>query len=202
MTASVRILTTSSVDSSPAILLVNGDGSKILVNCGEGCQRSFLEHSQKLSSVKAVCLTHLKYDSLGGLPGMILTVSDSMAAAMEEANSKLNASNGSNGGGNGSNAKNMQQQQQQANQGEALPELNLIGPRGVNHFLHSLRHFMRRDKFHLNVSEGPCQTVEPSSKRKSKLKKKGSEEPPLSFTIESIAMPNECARVSPMCLLS
>jgi ribonuclease Z len=194
MTASVRILTTSSVDSSPAILLVNGDGSKILVNCGEGCQRSFLEHSQKLSSVKAVCLTHLKYDSLGGLPGMILTVSDSMAAAMEEANSKLNASNG---GGNGSNAKDMQQQQQQQQQqagsvqDEALPELNLMGPRGVNSFLYSLRHFMRRDKFHLNVSEGPCKTVEPSSKRKSKLKKKGSEEPPLSFTINSIAMPNE-----------
>jgi ribonuclease Z len=203
MTASVRILTTSSVDSSPAILLVNADGSKILVNCGEGCQRSFLEHSQKLSTVKAVCLTHLRYDSLGGLPGMILTVSDAMAAAaMEEANSKWSASNS----GNGSNAKDIQQQQQAgrpsnlntnntevepSGQDEVLPGLDLMGPRGINSFLHSLRHFMRRDKFKMHVSEGPCKTVEPSSKRKKKTKKKGAEEPPMAFTIQSISMPNE-----------
>jgi ribonuclease Z len=196
MTCSVRILTTSSVDSSPAILLINADGSKILVNCGEGCQRTFLEHSARLSSVQAVCLTHLRYDTLGGLPGMILTVSDAAAAsAVENAKSKLSGpttteevNNGKAKAGfsNNSNSKSAGP----FGQDEDLPGLDLLGPKGINSFLHSLRHFMRRDKFKLRVSEGPSKTVEPVN-RKKKTKKKGSEETVMAFTIQSIAMPKE-----------
>jgi ribonuclease Z len=76
MTASVRILSTSSVDSAPAILIISPDGSKILVNCGEGTQRTFLEHGQKVSSIRAVCLSHLHHTAIGGLPGVLLTFAD------------------------------------------------------------------------------------------------------------------------------
>lgn len=145
MTASVRILTTSSVDSNPAILLVEPDGSKILINCGEGSQRSFLDSQQRVSTVKAVCLTHLSYESIGGLPGMILTASDVQNATIENAKAaaaaKVRKSN---------------------NSTQLLPPfptdtaqgLNVFGPEGTNSFLKSLRHFMRRDSFRLNVHEG------------------------------------------------
>ena len=79
MTSCLRVLSTQELDSFPSILLVSPNGKKILVNCGEGCQRIFLEHGQKVSSIDTVCLTHLGHESLGGLPGMILTASGSLS---------------------------------------------------------------------------------------------------------------------------
>ena len=77
MTSFVRILTTASVDSTPSFLLVAPNGDKILVNCGEGCQRAFLEASGlKLKTVKRICLTRLHPTVLGGLPGLLLTLAD------------------------------------------------------------------------------------------------------------------------------
>lgn len=91
MTSYVRILTTASVDSTPSLLVVGTNGDKILVNCGEGCQRAFLEASGlRLKSVKRVCLTHLHPTALGGLPGLMLTSADAnenatvALAAMEQ----------------------------------------------------------------------------------------------------------------------
>ena len=43
MTTTIRILTTSTLDSSPSVLLTSPNGGKILINCGDGCQRTFLE---------------------------------------------------------------------------------------------------------------------------------------------------------------
>ena len=188
MTASVRILTTSSVDSSPAILLVAPDGSKILVNCGEGCQRSFLEHSQRLSTVKAICLTHLGHEAVGGLPGAILTTAD--AAAATEAHTVI--------------AQAQQQQQQQQAKGGTdsmkkqftdnepkLPDLEIVGPQGTQQFLRSLRHFMRRDRFKVHAHEGAvdnlCPVKQPN-KRKGK-KKGGDTSVDLAFRIKSLAFP-------------
>src|SRR5210317_425042 len=92
MTASIRVLTTSSLDSSPSLLIVSPNGSKTLINCGEGCQRSFLESSSskavvgslRVSSVNRICLTHIDHDAVGGLPGMILTTADVAEAAAIE----------------------------------------------------------------------------------------------------------------------
>lgn len=37
---------------------------------------------------------------------------------------------------------------------EGIPDLEIIGPEGINTFLHALRHFMRRDRFRVHAHEG------------------------------------------------
>lgn len=157
MTCLVRILTTKSVDSSPAILLISPDGSKTLVNCGEGCQRVFLEYGQKLSTVNRVCLTHLSHDSIGGLPGLILTTADIVKAAMGEARAKLEPA-------------------EVGNLSNDLPGILLVGPVGTQKFVSSLRHFMRRSAFEVQVQEGEF-FESTKDKQKNKSKGTGSERP-------------------------
>lgn len=191
MSASVRILTTSSVDSSPAILLVAPNGSKILVNCGEGCQRAFLEHSQRLTTVQAICLTHLGPDAVGGLPGAILTTADGAAAAdaegiveqqkKKEQQQKLSSASMLKG-------KNSQKQASTKNENAAQrPDLEIVGPSGTQMFLNSLRHFMRRESFKVHVHEGFIENLCPSKQsRKGKKKKFESAADEFSFTIQSL----------------
>lgn len=73
MTAVVRYL------SGDSLIIVAPDGSKILINCQEGCQRSFLEYSQRLSTVSCICLSSARQEHAGGLPGALLTILDSTA---------------------------------------------------------------------------------------------------------------------------
>lgn len=153
MTCLVRILSTKTVDSSPSILLISPDGSKTVVNCGEGTQRLFLEHGQKMSTMNRVCLTHLSHDSIGGLPGAILTTADIVKAAIADAKAALESE------------KNKQSQ--------TLPGLDLIGPVGTYKFIRSLRHFMRRDNFEVKVREGEYFESKLSAPKKNK-KGKGS----------------------------
>jgi len=168
MTASLRILTTASLDSDPSLLIVSPDGSKTLVNCSEGCQRSFLESTHasgagvgtlRVSSVNRVCLTHLGHGALGGLPGMILTtadVVDNLAKEMRRGNGKGN-DGGNRGGRNNRNRKRKNGSlisNGDGGEGEGAPDLEIVGPEGTGPFLHSLRHFMRRDRFKVHVHEG------------------------------------------------
>ena len=194
MTCSVRILSTTSVDSSPAILLVAPNGDKILVNCGEGCQRVFLEFSQKLSTVHRICLTHLSHSTLAGLPGMILTSADvATASAVAQAKQKAVAS--------GNNESKLQPQHQptpkrtvSSSSEEHRPGLDIIGPVGIEAFVHSLRHFMRREAFDLRLHPGEYfqrRPPEPSAKRrkpssKTNTKNRATEE--VDFHIQSIAI--------------
>jgi Metal-dependent hydrolases of the beta-lactamase superfamily III len=143
MTASVKVLTTSTIDSSPSILIVSPNGHKTLVNCGEGCQRSFLESTDRVRSVNQICLTHIGYTATGGLPGMILTSAD---AAQASANSLKDAENKNSDHENSCNK-------------DIVGTLRLIGPHGLKDFAHSLRHFMRRDRFPLIVHEGVYHSV-------------------------------------------
>jgi ribonuclease Z len=181
MTAAVRILTTSSMDSSPSILLIAPDGSRILVDCGEGCQRSFLEYRERLSTVRAVCISHLSASALGGLPGMILTSADSIQASVTSAPT-ADARQQAKGGGaceaswssssspvaaalqavspsrrrrrsattESSNFLSLEENEQQ----EQQQDLTLLGPVGMKDFMHALRHFVRREKFHIQIREG------------------------------------------------
>ena len=182
MTSAVRVLTTRTVDSSPAILLVGPDGSKTLVNCGEGCQRSFLEHSQKLASVNRVCLTHLAHDSIGGLPGMILTSADAAQGARLDLMAATASSN-NNSSSNNSNNKRKQQAPIHLNSNknnDTLPllgDLELLGPTGTQMYVRSLRHFVRRDDFTIRIREGsycvtPATSSEVLSKKQRNNKKK------------------------------
>jgi len=143
MTCSIRILTTFTVDSSPALLLVSPNGDTTLVNCGEGCQRSFLETSGlRTRSVTRVCLTHIGHDAIGGLPGMVLTTADVAIAAA--------ASVAALQGESTTPAKRKAPDEEEND----MVGLDVVGPEGTQAFLHSLRHFMRRDKFQLRVKEG------------------------------------------------
>jgi ribonuclease Z len=175
MTASVRILSTSSLDSTPTIVLVAPDGSKVLINCGEGCQRIFLEQSQKLASVTTVCLCHLGHEAIGGLPGMILTSADVTATAVAAAAAnKTKIANSKRANPHPSEvlenilARNDHSNLQDtttpvmamSSNDHSTPSLNLVGPVGIKHFMHSLRHFMRRDQFKVDIHEGSMNSTD------------------------------------------
>ena len=49
----------------------------MLFNCGDGAQRLCMEHHVRLAKLKNVFLSEIRPHAVGGLPGMILTVSDS-----------------------------------------------------------------------------------------------------------------------------
>ncbi len=189
MTSCLRVLSTQELDSFPSILLVSPNGKKILVNCGEGCQRIFLEHGQKVSSIDTVCLTHLGHESLGGLPGMILTASDVLKMATESAKQAAIVA-----------SQQRQQNQKQPsksngstrdNNSSALPiqpGLKILGPRGTHTFFRSLRHFMRRDFFSIDIREGSCLLGGPSSQGSRKNNKKSSSNPESeSFKMQSFS---------------
>ena len=147
MTASVRVLTTQTMDSSPALLLIDPRGQRTLIQCGEGTQRSFLEHGQKLSSVTRVCLTHIRHDSVGGLPGMMLTSADAAKAAHVAAATTVGG-----GGGAGGNQASSKSSSSKALQ---LDGLELLGPATTTRqYVRSLRHFCRRDDFPIAIREG------------------------------------------------
>ena len=189
MTASIRILTTSSLDSNPSLLIVSPNGSKTLINCGEGCQRSFLESATATSagvakltagSVTRVCLTHIGHEAVGGLPGMILTTADVVDSVVREMQAKANkkrggvdassgpknsndnrryAGNNNNSSQTGNTNSNRDDRKRNfgslvSNDQEGTPDLEIVGPEGTATFLHSLRHFMRRDRFKVHAHEG------------------------------------------------
>ena len=189
MTSCVRVLSTQELDSFPSILLVSPNGKKILVNCGEGCQRIFLEHGQKVSSIDTVCLTHLGHESLGGLPGMILTASDVLKMATESAKQAATVA---------SQQRQQNQKQQSKSNGSAndnnssalpiQPGLKILGPQGTRTFFRSLRHFMRRDSFSIDIREGACLLGGPSSQGSRKKNKKSSSNPESeSFKMQSFS---------------
>eukprot|EP00536_Pseudo-nitzschia_multiseries_P004462 jgi/Psemu1/253636/estExt_Genewise1Plus.C_740055 len=146
MTSSVRVLSTQTLDSSPSILLVAPNGKKTLVNCGEGCQRIFLEFGQKVATIDRVCLTHLGHATIGGLPGMILTASDVLKQATDHAKQAA-AGRGNRKDNNNNNNNN------NTSSSPIQPGLKLLGPSGTYRFFRSLRHFMRRDSFWIDIQE-------------------------------------------------
>lgn len=201
MTAVVRILTVSTVDSSPAILLVAPDGGKILVNCGEGCQRSFLETAQRISTVQAVCLTHLSHDSVGGLPGMILTAADAAAATEKNGKDTDTASSGPTTIPTEKNQRQQRRQHHKQTEIGDLPGFDLIGPVGTKKFLHSLRHFMRRDRFCVSVHEGGDvkKKVRPRSLDKRHKKKSKADPHAFGFSIQSFSFQSSEERTLHRC---
>ena len=169
MTSSIKILTTSTLDSSPSIILIAPNGKHTLINCGEGCQRSFLDtrsdginensatqggrQGLRIRAIDQICLTNISHAEVGGLPGMILTSAD---AAGENSKSKkkkdeiININTGPK-----KRSRLMHEGQWSGrNKKKAIADLEIIGPSGLNAFMHSLRHFMRRDNFDISVKEG------------------------------------------------
>lgn len=163
MTTSLRVLSVGSRDfCSPALLLVGPTGRKILVNCGEGCQRAILEYKQSLRSIGHVALCSLNAHYLGGLPGFILTSSDTNTAAINAAleHKATAATNREKQQRQGKNSKyNNSARASLALKTEGIKKhqpLEIIGPIGTKKFVHALRHFMHRGmtKLPINIREG------------------------------------------------
>jgi len=77
---------------------------------------------------------------------------------------------------------------------DGIPDLEIVGPVGTKTFLHSLRHFMRRDRFNVHTYEGQFDSSKlnntsqrhignPNKRAKKKMQKDNEE---TSFTVESI----------------
>eukprot|EP00814_Leptocylindrus_danicus_P006352 CAMPEP_0116013760 /NCGR_PEP_ID=MMETSP0321-20121206/5906_1 /TAXON_ID=163516 /ORGANISM="Leptocylindrus danicus var. danicus, Strain B650" /LENGTH=854 /DNA_ID=CAMNT_0003483347 /DNA_START=113 /DNA_END=2678 /DNA_ORIENTATION=+ len=163
MTTSLRVLSVGSRDfCSPALLLVGPTGRKILVNCGEGCQRAILEYKQSLRSIGHVALCSLNAHYLGGLPGFILTSSDTNTAAINAAleHKAIAAANREKQQRQGKNSKNNNNTRASSTlktEGNKMHQpLEIIGPIGTKKFVHALRHFMHRGmtKLPINIREG------------------------------------------------
>ncbi|KAJ1613480.1 mbl domain-containing protein [Cryptosporidium canis] len=59
---------------SPPSLILTYNGSKCLVNVGENVQRYCFEHKIKLSKLRSIVLTTVSVETVGGLPGLLLTL--------------------------------------------------------------------------------------------------------------------------------
>ncbi|KAH7472645.1 Zinc phosphodiesterase ELAC protein 2 [Phytophthora ramorum] len=75
MVVHVQILSVQSVETAPCLLL-STETRRFLFNVGDGTQRLCMEHHVRLAKLQQVFLTELRSHAVGGLPGMVLTVSD------------------------------------------------------------------------------------------------------------------------------
>ncbi len=58
-------------------LLINYQGRKILIDCGEGTQVAMRKMNTGFKSIDIICLTHLHGDHIFGLPGLLTTMGNS-----------------------------------------------------------------------------------------------------------------------------
>ncbi len=126
---------------------------------------------------------------------MILTTADASAVAI----AYQFATDGAQGNNDTKAQPGMKQIQQKDTLNDEPSGLDIIGPVGTQQFIHSLRHFMRREKFPLRVHEGlVTHQAETSNRRKRKRKRKHSEqeEDSFKFTVRSVAVADDEGRQS------
>lgn len=71
----VQALGLATPESSPAVV-VGTDTSRYIFNVGEGLQRFSMEHRVRLVKAEGFFFTSIGTETLGGLPGMLLTLAD------------------------------------------------------------------------------------------------------------------------------
>ncbi|KAI8920004.1 beta-lactamase-like protein [Powellomyces hirtus] len=81
MRYSVKVLGTDTVDASPTVML-DFESGRYLFNCGEGTQRFCHEHKVGIRKVDQIFLTRVAWETVGGLPGMLLTLADAGASSL------------------------------------------------------------------------------------------------------------------------
>ncbi|KAI7804020.1 zinc phosphodiesterase ELAC protein 2, partial [Triplophysa rosa] len=74
-TVYVQVLGAGSRDNGPS-LYVFSEYNRYLFNCGEGTQRLMQEHKVKIARLDNIFLTRMRWETVGGLSGMILTLKD------------------------------------------------------------------------------------------------------------------------------
>ncbi|EDW02052.1 GH20113 [Drosophila grimshawi] len=63
-------------NGSPSAVYLFTDQSRYLFNCGEGTQRLAHEHKTRLSRLEQIFVTRNTWKTVGGLPGLALTIQD------------------------------------------------------------------------------------------------------------------------------
>ena len=76
-----QVISGRTVDSAPAVF-IGTKHERFLVNAGAGLQRVCVEQRVRTVRFTRVLLTHLDPDTVGGLPGLVLTVADGGRAEM------------------------------------------------------------------------------------------------------------------------
>ncbi|KAJ1647416.1 hypothetical protein LPJ64_001192 [Coemansia asiatica] len=74
---SIQIVRPSTYNVESTSVLVHFPTGRYLFNCAEGTQRLSFENKVRVSKLSAVFLTRVDWSSMGGLPGMLLTLADS-----------------------------------------------------------------------------------------------------------------------------
>lgn len=72
----VQLLGVEHMSCFPSAIVVCSETHRFLFDVGEGVQRLCVEHKVKLGRVSGVFLTNLTNRSVGGLPGLLLTLND------------------------------------------------------------------------------------------------------------------------------
>jgi ribonuclease Z len=75
MKAGIQIISPPT-SKSHSSFLISFDSGSYLFNVGEGTQRIVQQNKVKLGKLRSIFLNRMEWDYLGGLPGMILTISD------------------------------------------------------------------------------------------------------------------------------
>ncbi|KAI8883211.1 hypothetical protein K501DRAFT_219648 [Backusella circina FSU 941] len=75
MKAYIQFVGQSSPEGPPT-LVVHYDTQRYMFNCREGTQRLCVQEKVRLGKLSNIFLTRLSWDCIGGLPGMLLTLSD------------------------------------------------------------------------------------------------------------------------------
>ncbi|CAO3625090.1 unnamed protein product [Cunninghamella blakesleeana] len=75
MSSFIHFVGHSSSEGPPTIIFQH-EKARYMFNCREGTQRQCVEDKVKLSKLKSIFLSRTHWDCIGGLPGMLLTVTD------------------------------------------------------------------------------------------------------------------------------
>ncbi|KAJ2554742.1 hypothetical protein EV175_002490 [Coemansia sp. RSA 1933] len=73
----VQIVSPTTHNTGSTSVLVYFPGGRYLFNCGEGIQRLSFENKVRVSKLSAIFLSRINWVTMGGLPGMLLTMADS-----------------------------------------------------------------------------------------------------------------------------
>lgn len=78
----VQVLGVDAADATPSVVF-NFAMRRILFNCGEGTQRLCNQYKVRLTKLDRLFLTRSTWEHTGGLPGIIMTMSDMHSSRLE-----------------------------------------------------------------------------------------------------------------------